>query len=119
MSDDSARMPLRDTDTIGLRVTRSVPIWSVLTALVVIVAQAVSLQLGQSRQGELIADANQKLLEQKGAISALAIKVELFSAALNDANLRTARIEYRLDDHDRRVNALERPMLETRIPRRP
>lgn len=102
-------MPL--DDTIGLRMTRSVPAWQVLASLVFVVAQAVLLWSGQNRQAEKIADLTVIVKEQNALIAARSAQTEHLVELLNDANRRTDKIEFRLEDHDRRINALERPVL--------
>ena len=97
---DSARIPL--DDSVSLRVTRSVPIWSVLTALVVVVAQAVSLQLGQNRQAELIADLTGKVKEQNALIAARSAQTDRLVDSLNDANRHVDKLDFRVDDFVRR-----------------
>lgn len=110
------RAPL--DDTIGLRMTRSVPAWQVLTSLVFVVAQAVLLWSGQSRQAEKIADLTALVKEQNALIATRSAQTDHLVELLNDANRRADKLDFRIDDHDRRINALERPAIETRNPRR-
>ena len=106
-------MPNRLDDAVSLRVTRSVPVWSILAAFALFVGQAVTLQLGQTRQGELIVDLSRKISEQNDSIRELRGLVNVISEKAHEARVRSAQNDYKLEDLDRRVNALERP-----IPRR-
>lgn len=101
------RMPL--DDNLGIRISRTVPVWAVITGLCFLVAQAVALQLGQSSQGEKILNLSSSLREQTQTIKDLDAKVSNLSVDLTKANLKGVEYDFRLNDLDRRINTLERP----------
>lgn len=105
---DTSPMRLHDGDTVSLRVTRSVPVWSLIAGAIAVVVQAVTLHLGQVRQAELIAGLSQKIAEQNVGIERLVARMEGLAERTNEAKNSAARADYKLEDVERRVSALER-----------
>lgn len=90
----------RENDTVSLRVTRSVPVWSIVTGLVFVVGQAVALQLGQQRLGELITVQNLAVNEIKTSLVKL-------TEDLSVMRLDVFKHEMTQKEIERRLNALE------------
>lgn len=101
-------MPLRDSDTLGLRVTRSVPAWTVGAGVIALVVQAVTLQLGQARQGELISDLSRRIVEQNESINRVSLRLDGLNDKANEAKNSATLYSYKLEDLDRRLGVLER-----------
>lgn len=75
-------------------ITRAIPLWGLLTVLGALIGQGVVVYFAQQRQGELI----------------LAMTVELKQVvqAVNTSNVKDVEHDFRLSDHERRLQVLER-----------
>jgi hypothetical protein len=86
---------------MNLRVTRSVPVWSIVTGLIFVVAQAVALQLGQLRLNELVSD-------QTRIVSKLTDQLEATNKELRSNQFDIFKHDNALKDLERRMNLMER-----------
>lgn len=83
-----------------VKITREIPLWGLILAVVGIVGQAITLYYGQNRQGELIA-------QQNDLIRDLTVKVAALSESIQKVNLKNVEFEYKISDLDRRVTVIE------------
>lgn len=84
-------------DAVTLRVTRNVPVWTVLAAMVVLVGSAVTLQLGQAVQTKEIAALNETVKEFD----------KKFSATVNTLGDRITVMERKDLEQDYRIRDIE------------
>lgn len=94
-------MHVREEDQAQIvRVTRDVPLWSIISALVVVGVQAAALYYGQVRQTEL-------LNTQSSTIKELTAQVQQLSVDITKSNLKAVEYDFRIGDLSRRVQQLE------------
>jgi hypothetical protein len=91
----------RSTDDPLVRINREVPLWSLLTGLALVAAQAAALYYNQQSQTEL-------LKGQAETIKELSRTVTDLSSRIQKVNLDNVRYEFQIQDLDRRVQAIER-----------
>ena len=75
-------------------ITRAIPLTWVLSVLAAIVAQAAVVYFTQQRQGELL--------------QAMAIELKQVSTTVSNSGTKDVEHDFRLADHERRLQALER-----------
>jgi hypothetical protein len=95
---------IRQEDGQLVRITREVPLWSIITAGVALTASAVALQLTQLQILE-------KVREQGETIRTLSVQVLQLSSDLTKANSKAEIADLRINDLDRRLRNIEVPQL--------
>lgn len=109
MSEHTSPMPLRERDgeALNLRVTRSVPAWSIVTGLVVVTLAWGSLNYNQLRQGDQITAAVTAIKEQGDSVKEVGRNVGQLSIDLGKVNTKNVEYEFRISDLDRRLRTIE------------
>lgn len=82
------------TNDPPMRITREIPLPWLIGIVVTLIVQGVTVWLGQQQQGD--------------ALKALTAEVKELRAAAATGGLKTVEHALRLEDHERRLQALER-----------
>lgn len=101
-------MTLRDTDPPFIKVAREVPLWSILTALMVVMTQAAALYYGQAKVSDT-------LVAQAVLIKDLTAQVTQLSNDIAKTNLKTVEYEFKLGDLDRRMGDQDRRLRQVEV----
>jgi TolA-binding protein len=100
-----------DPEDLSLRITRSVPAWTLLGALVVLVASAVTLQLGQSSQEKQMITVVESLRELDKKLHVIGDRISSMERKDLEQDFRLRDMEGRLQSLEQRTIANERALI--------
>lgn len=93
-------MQHRQDDQQSIKITREVPLWSLLTGLALVAAQAGLLYSNQLHQADTLRD-------QADSIKGFTLQIENLSKQISDANLKVAGYEFRITSLETRLSNVE------------